>query len=545
MRPRFPIEAAGVFLLLFLLTLLLCWPAREAGFTSDFTAHMEMFVDRTGEGWWNSFGWRGNQPFLFGFMYLWHQWFGMAGLPWFLLFAFLHALNGSLLYHLYRRLGGVQGASVCWPALAAALLFTIHPYQVEVLTWKVCVHYLLSTGSLLGMIWLLTAEGGWSRWRWVAVHLLFAMALFSLELALIYPLILAGTLWWWSREKGWTSARLYRRLAALLAPQSVLVGAYFLWNRLRLGHWVGHYGEDVHLRVAPEELVSHLLNYYLKYTLFTRDWPVAWKGYLGDWHFRDPGLMYFCAALGLGLLAGLLVYSRRTGPAFRAGLWALLAFFLALAPVISLYYAWLGHNENDRYGYLASAFFVLALVLLTRSWPRYLLIAGFLLYGGVGMGLFRANVDRWTQGQRVYAALLADYRWADTAEVWVLAMPDSYDGIMLFRGFTPGEGLRDALHWIGGRSAVGGIVEVAAFVVRQPGDGTEAFWLDERRVRVRFRQWGNWFVRQGLGASDYRGEGYEVVFDEGGYTLIFERPDPNRVLIYSDGGRWKQLEPHI
>lgn len=535
MMARRWIEVPLTALSLFLLTVWLTWPAREAGFTSDFTAHVEMFLTKAELGWWNSFGWRGNQPVLFGLMYLWYEVFGMAPTSWFLLFAGLHALNGTLLFLLMRRLQAPFAL-----ALAGALIFTLHPYQAEVLTWKVCLHYLLSTGALLGMLLLLLRSGPWGWGRWICLHGLFLLALFSLELALIYPVMLGVTLWWRGREEGWLKEVRLCRAVWLLAPQGVFIGLYFLWNRLRLGHWVGHYGDEVHLGLTVREFFSHILNYFFKYLAFSRDWPHAWKGFMGEIHFREPGLMYAMALSGLVVL-GVMLWRARTA-SFRVGVWAVLLFFLALAPVISLYFAWIGHNENDRYGYLASAFFVAAMVFLTRKWPRYLMIAALALYGGAGVWLFRANVDRWAQCERVYAALLRDYRWQEAPEVWVLGMPDSYEGIMLFRGYRDGEGLQDALRWVHGHGPGGAIREVAAFVMRQPLDGLEARWLDDRRIRVTFRQWGNWFVRSGMGAGDYHGEGYAVDFDEGGYTLTLEEPRTGRIFIYSDGGRWKVLE---
>lgn len=537
MASRLRIEAPLVAPVLFLLTVGLTWPAREAGFTSDFTAHLEMFLTRADAGWWNSFGWRGNQPVLFGLMYLWHQWFGIAPLPWFLLFAGLHALNGTLLFLLAMRL---QAPSVL--ALAGALLFTLHPYQVEVLTWKVCLHYLISTASLLGMLLLLLRPGHWGGGHWTLLQGLFLVALFSLELALIYPVILGGTLWWRWREESWPRERWIRRALTLLAPQMVFLGLYFLWNRLRLGHWVGHYGDEVHLGLTVGEFFSHILNYSIKYLAFSRDWPHDWKGFLGEIHFREPSLMYGLALTGLLVLGVMLWRSRTASLTFRTGVWASLLFFLALAPVVSLYYAWIGHNENDRYGYLASAFFVTSLLFLLRGWPRPLVMALLAAYGGIGVLLFRANADRWVQCERVYSALVHDYRWQAEREVWVLGMPDSYEGIMLFRGYRDGEGLKDALHWVGGRGPDGAVREVAAFVMRQPLDGLEARWLDGQRIQVRFRQWGNWFVREGMGASDYRGDGYTVDFGEGGYVLTLDAPRPGGVYIYSDGGRWKVLE---
>ena len=103
------------------------------------------------------------------------------------------------------------------------------------------------------------------------------------------------------------------------------------------------------------------------------------------------------------------------------------------------------------------------------------------------------------------------------------------------------ETLRDGLIWTAGKEFRGRIHEIAAFQVGALTDGLEVTPVNDRIVEVRFRQWGNWFLRKGLGASDYREDGYEVDFFEGGYRITFDEADPRRLLIYSDGGQWVEV----
>lgn len=533
-------EGGLAWLLAFAAIVACYWPAREAGFTSDFTTHVEMFVDRVDQGWWNSFGWRGNQPVLFGLMYGWFKWFGLQALPWFFLFSAFHALNAGLVFRLIRRISApATGAAPAWIGL---FIFALHPYQAEVLVWKVCLHYLISTFSLLGMLLLLFRPLSAWTWRdWTGFHVLFSLALFSLELALIYPLVAGVALGWWARESAWTWPEVRRMLLRVWGPQALIMAGYFLFNRIRLDAWIGHYGGEVHLRVMPAEGLSHLVNYPLKYLLFSRDWPFSWKAILGDGHLHHPLLMGLVGVAGLLVMGVLAWWSLARSRTDRAGAWALLTFFLALAPIITLYFSWMGHNENDRYGYLASAFMAAAIACLSATWWRPLRWALWAAYLGICLGLLTANVDRWVQSQRLYKGLLEDFRWDGAAKVYVLGMPDTYEGIVLFRSFKPGEGLRDALRWVGGHEPVGELVDIGSYVIRQPGDAVQVEPLSDRAYRVSFRQWGNWFLHRGLGASDFRGEGFEVRFDEAGYVLEFDEPDPQRVLIWNEGGRWASL----
>ncbi len=536
------IERLGIGLVFFGITVALYWPAREAGFTSDFTGHLEMFEEKANSGWWNSFGWRSNQPVLFGFMFFWYKLFGLATLPWFFLFTAFHSLNAWLLFHLTRQL--IERASPFiapfLPAIAVAVLFLIQPYHVEVIIWKVCIHYLLNTSSILGMLLLLlSGTKGRSPAYWIIFHGLFVLALFSLELAFAFPLILLGTLAWLAREEGWTRSAFRQTAGAILLPQAALMALYFIWNRIRLGTWIGHYGEEVHMRISLDELISHTLNYFLKYLLYTRDWVYEWKGYLGDWPLRDTNTLYIAAGIAFLLLAGMMLLSARMDRLARTATWAIIIFFLALSPVLTLYFAWEGYSENDRYGYLASAFFLIGLVLVLWQLPRSISLAMVGLLIVVQVKLITANIDRWRQGQRVFASLLADYQWEGKSDVYILGMPDNYEGINLFRGFIPGEGIQDALRWVGGKPQKGNLTEIAAFVMRNPLDGINVNRVDSLNYAVSFNQWGNWFVRKGLGAADYENEDVKVDFTEGGYRLTFNRHVPGRTLLYSEGGRWK------
>lgn len=532
---------AGSWLGLFLLTLWAYWPAREAGFISDFTGHQMLFVQGAHLGWWNSFGWHGNQPILFGLMSGWYQLVGIQPLPWFVLFCGWHAVNATLVGLLgFRIWRSIWPADARIAASVVAILFLLHPYQAEVVVWKVCLHYLLNVTALLGMLLLLLRSRASMPWSgWVLFHLLFLLALLSLELALIYPIMLLVTLWWWGRVQGWAVPDRRRWAAWIIGPQTGLVVLYLLANRWRMGAWLGHYGDEVHLRFSLSDLSANAWQYLVKYLAFSRDWPYAWKKAIVELSANHPTWMVILVVTLFFLWIAWLV--SRSDRKTTTMLWAGLLFALALAPVLSLYVAWMGHVENDRYGYLASVFFLLAWQSVLLRGPRWLMLAVWLCWGGVEWISLQANVDRWDQSNRLYTSLLDDWRWTDDRDVYVLGIPENYQGLFLFRSFVPGETLRDGLIWTAGKEFRGRIHEIAAFQVGALTDGLEVTPVNDRIVEVRFRQWGNWFLRKGLGASDYREDGYEVDFFEGGYRITFDEADPRRLLIYSDGGQWVEV----
>ncbi len=526
------------------LAVLLYWPARDAGLISDFTGHQMLFEKGSALGWWNSYGWHGNQPVLFGLMKFWYSLFGIRPMPWFWLFTLLFAVNATLT--------GLVGLRVWQKALSPdrawigaivlSLLFLVHPYQTEVVVWKVCVHYHINVLLLLSMLLLLLRTKPLAGWRiWMLFHALFLVALHALELALIYPVMLVITAWWWGREEGWTRDQVRKILIRIGLPQSAIIAGYLVVNKLRTGMWVGHYGEDVHLKFSLIDLVGNGWNYVLKYLAYTRDWPHQAKEVVAGMVHQQP--VFWMTLMGLLIAAFFFLVARSGGWSrlTRTNLWALAMFPLALAPVLTLYFAWIGYIENDRYGYLASVFFLLALQTLLLRGPKWLLWSAWILLLVFQLQLTRAHIDRWVQVQRIYHALLEDWRWTEEEEVFVLGLPDSYQGITIFRSFVPGETLRDGLIWYAHKPVMGQIREVAAYVVARPSDGVSVRRIDELTWEVAFRQWGTWFQRKALGASDYEEDDYRVTFHEGGYRIVFSHPDPDRILVYSDGGRWIQV----
>jgi hypothetical protein len=101
----------------------------------------------------------------------------------------LHAVNGLLLYFLILRLSGER----VW-AFLGALVFLLHPVQVESVDWVSQRKNLLSLGFFLAALlaWLRHREGepGRSRWWYLLSLVFFVLALLSKSVAVVLPLVL-------------------------------------------------------------------------------------------------------------------------------------------------------------------------------------------------------------------------------------------------------------------------------------------------------------------------------------------------------------------
>ncbi len=525
------------YLLLWVLAQVFYFPSRKAGFVTDFTGLLERFEGRTAAGILDSFGFPALQPVLNALLYGWHALFGIAHLPWHLLQTSLHALNAWLLLSfgrsLARRLEVPQPEQIGW---VAALLLLLSPYASEPVTWRVAQNFLLATAIVL---WTSKLTLYWSeqpapgRWWWIQGG--FVLGLFTFELVLIVPLL--SSLLLFSLPGG--SWRQWQRLSL---PQFAGVGFYFLLNRWLLGTWVGHYGAEVHLRFEPKLLLANGLRYATKHLFMARDWPHAAK----QWLFE--GLAQPWAAYGLGgtavaaLIIGL-IYWRRCAPRARLIILALLAFGLALAPVLNLYFNYTLHLENDRYGYLASAFLLLGLSAALYGLPRWarfpLLVAYLAAYSYV---LWQHN-QYWRHSAQVYNELLQGFNYYGQPAVFLLNLPDNFKGAPMFRDYSGQDrAFRDALQYIKKKPYEGQLYEVAQYNMTRLTDGAAATVDSTGTLRVEFNQWGNWWWRRGIGMGPgYDAPAYEVESKGHHYFLRLREPATEAVYLVQDGLKWEAL----
>lgn len=538
-----PTKVLPAFLFFFALVQVFYFPTWNAGFVTDFTGLLWRLEGSGAAGILNSFGFPALQPVLNAFFFLFYKAFGANPLPWYLVFTAMHALNGALLYRFgAAALKTHRARAPHLAAFAGAVFFLLSPYQSEVVTWRVCFNFLLSSSLILGV--LIQASGWMKEGRprqLLAAHLLFVLALFTFELALAVPLACLALALTFPKEEAIEGGR-SRALRRLCLPQFGMLLGYFVLNRLLLGAWVGHYGAAVHLKFRLGDVLSNYFLYGFKFLAFSRYWPHPWKEGLAL-QLKEPALLYPLALLVAGGLIFAFFRFRRWKGEGRAGLLFLLFFLFALAPAINLYFNYLLHIENDRYGYLASAFFFLGLSALLSLLPRrlYLLLAaGFI--GLSALFLWRTN-QYWKQSTAIYYSLLEGFQWYGAPAVYLLNLPDNLQGAVLFRDFSgQGHAFRDALQYIQRKPYAGEIYEVAQYNLAYPADDVSVSIEAPRQLKVEFNQWGNWWWRRGIGmGGGYEAGSYKVVSHGKFYLLELDSIPEGAVFLYQSAGTWKAL----
>lgn len=532
-----------VFFSFFVMVHLFYYPTWNAGFVTDFLGWQERFDHSSVFNVLYNFGVPSLHQLSNFFFFIFYKSFGINGLGWYLIFTTLHTVNAFLLYQFTKKLlDRLQATSIFFISFVGALFFLLSPYQTEVLVWKVCLNYLLVGTLLLASLqrtlyWLESTD---QRGLYHA-HLLFIISLFTLELSLMLPLLNLSLIWLWTFSRG-EMPDFKKRLFQLVIPQFAILGVYFLINRLLYGVWIGHYGAATHLNFQLFDVFANYFRYLSKYLLFSRYFEHSYKEAL----FLALGRLSIiipATLVGISLLVAYVFHLKKLAPRLQVAGWMLLAFFILLTPIITLYTQYLLHVENDRYGYVASMFFGIFLAAILSLLPRWLtvgLLTGWLFLSGFYL---QKTVSFWSESTEVYNNLINTFDWYDKKEVYILNIPDNYNGVLQFRDLSgKDQAFKDALQYIRRKPYTGTLHEVAQYNMTTAMDGATAQRDSSGTIVVTFNQWGNWWWRNGIGASAYEKETFSFEPKGHFYELHLKAKPSDAVFIYQKGGKWVELK---
>lgn len=518
-------------------------PAYKFGIIYDF---LGWFIKYENGNWTDvihSFGYKGLHPFFHCINFGFYNLFGLNVFGWHTAFTVLHGVNAFLLFSLLNKLfNDIKVEQGSWIAGLSCAGFLLGPYQVEVVCWEACLHYVLTVLLFLSSALLLREYIIVSRSIKIVIwhHLLFICALFTLEVNLAVPFILLVFAWLYMFN-GQLKFLKYFKLFFL--PQLLLLVGYFMLNRWVLGDWVGHYGASNHFNFSASLLLGNGFKYFFKYGLFAHFWEYPWRhsfyGALEQVSVSGP--LFLLAVLS----AGFLFFKRDVVPKRLIIAAAFLVmFFMAIFPIVNLYFMYLVHFENDRYGYFASIFFmpfIFSLFFGFRPMLKWSLVIIFLSCSFV-FGMKRI-FDCKTAAE-ITQGLIDSYEWSDEPNVKLLALPDNYRGVYVFRDLNDGEAetFREALDLFKGREHLGKINEIAQYNQEEIDDAFKIEFEDSETMKIKFAQFKNWFWRRGVGFVDFENEDRKASIDRN--AIIYQSKDSLSDVIYiiPEGRTWKKVE---
>ena len=264
----------------------------------------------------------------------------------------LHSANALLFWLVLRRLG-LRGA---W---LAALVFALHPLQVESVAWIAERKNTLSGMFYLSAFWAFWrfSGGGGLRW-WAASVVLLAGALLSKTTTVMFPAVMVVLLWW--------AGRLGRRNLLALAPllvMALVMSGVTIWYETTQ---VRAEGEEWSAGMLERTALAGKIVWFYLYKLFV---PGEFIYNYPRWEIDPRAWVSYLPAAAL--VAGAAVMLLRRASWDRVMLAGLGSYVIGLFPVMGFFniYYMRYSPVADRFAYLPG----LGVIALVVCGPAHLL----------------------------------------------------------------------------------------------------------------------------------------------------------------------------
>ncbi|HEY2760223.1 MAG TPA: tetratricopeptide repeat protein [Pirellulales bacterium] len=248
----------------------------------------------------------------------WLQWrlWGANPAGYHMVSLFLHLIECLLLWRILERLA-IPGA------FFGALLFAIHPVNVESVAWIAQQKNMLAMlFYLLTVLWYLRADGQtcrWNRWYWLSLAA-FLLSMLSKGSVAIVPLVLL-LLIWWQRPLNW-------RDVVNTIPFFAIAGVLTLVNI-----WFQNHGVEIVLRrVSPLDRLlgaGAVVWFYLDKAIL----PIDLQFFYPQWQIDAHRLSWWLPLLA-ALVVSLFLWRKRLAPWGKAMFTAWAYFCICLLPVM-------------------------------------------------------------------------------------------------------------------------------------------------------------------------------------------------------------------
>lgn len=531
-----------LFLLLIAISLLAFLPSAKAGFTYDFLGWARQYQNGTFLDAINSFGYKGLHPVLHLTSMTLTKLFGVESVLWYVFMSIFHGLNAFVLFKFLRLFFNQFNVQKTFQASAVvSILFIIHPYNIEPVVWRACMHYLIAFFCVISSLYFITSYFDSRNFKHYLLALLFyTTALFSLEISYITSLLWLSL----SLPLNFLSAKtrpfsLWKILLLFFLVPISFLGFYLFLTYIKIGHAIGHYGAEKHLEFDFFIIVNNALDYLLKHLFFARDFKLY---YTPVYHIISSKLG-LSAIVSVVLLSLTFILFKLKNIYLKLSAIALILFGIALLPIVNLFYVKLLFSENDRYGYLASPFIITFLVLLFWQFKSRLKWIPLLVYFTISAYCFGNLIFKWQESEKIYNGLVDSFDYFHKKEVILLNLPDNYNGIFMFKRGAPQ--LKTALEVLNKTTFTDSLISVAEYSMLRPNEKFAIRSDTVNHINVTFGQWGSWWMKNALGAVDYENERLKFSLDRGmSYNLEIKGAlnADETIILYQEGKQWKTVD---
>jgi tetratricopeptide (TPR) repeat protein len=319
-------------------------PAWHAGFIWDdddhLTANPAMTAPHGLRRIWSSMPVSRYYPLTLTSFWVQRRLWALDPLPYHLVNIALHAINALLVFLVLRRLR-VPGA------LLAALVWLVHPVNVESVAWVTELKNTQSGLFFFGAILCFLRFDAQEQRRWYALALLCgAAAMLSKPSTVILPLILLLCVWWERRRLRRIDIMRISPFLALTLGMSVLTVLEQRWQILKSGPAVWKVGMAQRLVIADRAVWFYAAKLV---------WPEPLVFVYPRWTLDATSFLSWIPLLGV-VVVGIVLCVWRRQPWGQAGLFGFGCFVTGLLPVLGFFDIYYFHYSfvADHFQYLAS-----------------------------------------------------------------------------------------------------------------------------------------------------------------------------------------------
>ncbi|SKB14913.1 putative Membrane protein [Planktothrix sp. PCC 11201] len=256
---------------------------------------------------------------------------------------------------------------------------------------------------------------------WISL-IAFLAALLCKESIVSFPgLIIAYEFYQYSQIK---SKKIKKSLTNCLLYIAVL-GFYFIWRYLKLGTLIGGYGEGIHLKFNPIQILYNIIIYPLRSFLSAQ--------------FNSSLTFWILAFIGLVLISIFAVIVSYYRHQFQSNipqtlLLTIVGFWICVLPAINVSVSPFD-SQGERYLYWASSFtsiyIALIFIILVSNFKLCLILSSILLVS-LGLSLNTAN-QNWKFAGELSESLLSSIQKMPIESPIITTVPDNFRGAYLYR----------------------------------------------------------------------------------------------------------------
>ena len=535
------------YFLYFLIIVLFYWDTRDAGFVTDFLGWQYSFDNGT---FWQIIhasdrGIKSLYHLTHLEMFTMSALFGTWGLPWFLLFSTLFALNAWLIARFSIKFAeNLKIERVEWAIFFGVLCFLLSPYQAEVMVWRASFHYLTGFAMLLSFLVLTQKYLDSPKNKYaIAANILFLASTLTLEFFVLTPFLTLVLLVFY-RFSTSKIGNFQKTLLLFVGLPLLSLGLYFITFHTVYGRWIAHYGASAHDKFYTPEAAATYGKYVMKHLACLRHFylvlPEKYANYKEKIFnsFDIPTISW--AVYALVVSAFLLGLSRfkTLKPKTKFIYFNFIFFSTFILPVVTLFFAMGLLSENDRLGFMASPFLFIGFFTVLSHLPKRVFWAVSILYLTFNVFFLVKTTQFWFKSEKIYGKLVQEFKWWDADEVLILNLPDNFHGVPMFRMLKSNTAFAESLEAFRRQKVTAKMYDVQRYNLANDSDGVRVRVDSTNHLTVFFNQFGNWWHKETV----YDNELYATKDIVGGCEVTLKPTDKKRVILFQTGSEWRVVD---